>query len=118
MTTQDIIKILPFDMDFKTELFLRYDRLTEDQKCNIMDIIWRAYDAYFNLRLNWNLQVAMDKSLTEGNKSIEDPKFYQSIVEQTKKEIMESAGKETGKFDLSATRVALQDVMQKIKASQ
>lgn len=118
LTTKDIIKILPFDIKFKTELFLTYDRLNSDQKCDIMDILWNTYDAYFQLKLKWNLQVALNKALEEGNKDIEDPDFYPNIIEQTEKEIAEEAGKEISKFDMTATRVALQDIMKKIKESQ
>jgi hypothetical protein len=118
LTTKDIIKILPFDMEFKTQLYLNYDRLSDSQKCDVMDIIWNAYDAYYQLKLQWNLQVAAEKNLKGESKDMEDPDFFRNIAIQTEKEITEESGKETNEFDIVATRTALEDVMKKIRESQ
>ena len=62
LTTKDLVKILPFEDQEKTDLFQNFDSLDEGQKFEITRILWQAYDALYEIKLEENTQLAFFKA--------------------------------------------------------
>ncbi len=111
MKTIDVIKILPFEEEFKKEMLLSFDTFDEDLKFEMERIIWDIYDAIFKLKVEEKLELGLEDF--KYGTTAPDPDFYQKIVEQVKKEMSSEAIQTQGKVDLEFTREALHDLMQK-----
>jgi hypothetical protein len=107
--TKDIIKVLPFDETFKQDLLSRYDTLDPDEKYNIDSILWDAYDAFYALKLDENLLLALNRA-KEGNEQL-DETFYQRIRQQTEQEMQKEEVTIATNVDLSDTRNKLQQLI-------
>jgi hypothetical protein len=114
MTTQDIIKLLPFDEGFKSDLLGSWDSLSTDQKLTITDVVWEAYGEFYNARFEKNMSIAMaDVAAGKANFSKD---FYKKVKEQTEQE-MQQLEEKMPEMDLSDTRAALQDLLKTEKST-
>lgn len=111
ITTKDIIKILPFDNEFKNELLGSFDGLDDDKKFNIGEVLWNAYDAFYELKLKENTQLALLQA--RDNQEKLDKDFYKRIREQTDKEMEQEATQMTAQVDLAQTREELKEIINK-----
>jgi transketolase len=109
-TTQDIIRIVPFQADFKSDLLGKYDTLTDDQRFAIERIVWDFYDALYEVRLQENMQVALERA--KKNEEKLDHEFYNRVRAQTEKQLQEEFSKTETSIDLSGTREALAKILQ------
>ena len=108
-TTTDVIKVLPFDDAFKMRLLSVFDKLTPDQKYVIVDVLWNAYDAFFQIKLEENINLALADA-AEGKTEL-DPEFYKRIEEQTEKEFESENVQATEHVDLSKARESLEQII-------
>lgn len=113
MATKDIIKVLPFDPEFKSKLLSDFDTLDPDQKFTIEQIVWDAYYALYQLKLEENLQLALARA--GKNKESLDDTLYKRVREQTEQEMQEEYVKGTTQADLSATRDTIQSMIKSKK---
>lgn len=111
ITTKDIIKILPFDNEFKSELFNSFDRLDADKKFNLEQILWDAYSAFYELKLKENTQLALLRA--KDNQEKLDHDFYKRVREKTDKEMEEEATTATTQFDLTRAKEELKVIIDK-----
>ena len=109
MTTKDIIQILPFEDSFKKQLIADYDSLTPDQVYSIGQIIWDAYGAIYQIRLDKNTREAL--MLVEDGKESLDKEFYKRIREKTNLEMQKDMVQAETTVDLSETREALKGII-------
>ena len=109
-TTQDIIKILPFEKKFRTELLRDFDKLNPDQKFAIERLVWNFYDAIYQSRLDENMQQAFLRA--ENNQEKLDKDFYKRIREQTERELQQEFSQTGTNVDLSTAREALKEVQE------
>lgn len=116
MTTKDIIKILPFDEAFKTQLLGQYDTLDEDRKSVIVDMLWDAYGMLYDVKLQENMQIALAKA-DKGEQEL-DSTFYAKMVEQTEKEMQELSIEAVEGADLGAARTAMENIIKEIRAAK
>lgn len=116
ITTLDIIKLLPFQKEFKQSLLEGFDTLDPDRKYAIEGLLWDAYDAYVELRVENNFEKALEP--TSSNKDELDSDFYKKIREQTKKEIELELHIETANVDLAAVRAKIEAVINEGNAPQ
>jgi hypothetical protein len=82
LTTKDIITLLPFDQQFKTELLSSYDSFDQDRKFNITQILWRAYYALYTIKLQENLDLALLQAENDPEMSL-DKDFYAKVKART-----------------------------------
>lgn len=109
LKTKDIIKILPFELKFKTKLFAEFDSYNDAIKADIMDVLWSGYCDYYKLRLQNNIQSGL---IPRGSEKVNlDRTFYQRMVEKTEKEIKENLNNADPAIDLSSTREELEKIM-------
>ena len=113
MTTKEIIKILPFDMEFKTKLLAEYDTLDEYAKGDLVDVLWSGYCTYYQLKLNENIQKGLLISQDDQPEEALDGTFYQRMIVKTEKEIQDNLTKSGADVDLSATREELEKIIGK-----
>ncbi|NMB84311.1 hypothetical protein GYA28_03400 [Candidatus Roizmanbacteria bacterium] len=107
MTTKDIIKNLPLEDKTKNTLLEKFDTFTPDQKFDLEQVMWDAYEAIYNLKLQENLDLALLEA--KENKESLDPEFYARVKVQTEKEM--------AKYLLgSTTEAELKNIRQKIQS--
>lgn len=109
VTTEDIIKMLPFEEDFKNDLLANWDTLSEDQQYDITEIVWDLYSAMYEIQYETNMRVAMLR-VQEGTEHF-DEEFNKRIEEQTEKDMEEQFNKTVPAANLAETREALQDIL-------
>ena len=109
ITTLDILKILPFEKEFKDNLLDNFEKLTLDQQNAMEDIIWETYDALCKMKLEENLELAFQRAKNNQEKLDED--FYARIKEQTEKEIMENFNTSLDSAELTDAREELEKIM-------
>src|SRR5207302_2359918 len=107
-TTQNIIKMLPFDEDFKIQLLENFDIFTQDQKHEIENIVWNLYMKLHDLKLQENTLLAMERVKNNEEKIDED--FYTRIKEKTEKDMEQNLYAQTETVDLSAARAAMEKI--------
>ncbi len=112
-TTQDIIKIVPLNKDFKDELLSKFDTLTPDQKYGIERLIWNYYDALYEAKVQENMQLAFDRA--KKNEEKLDDTFYERIRKLTEQELTEEYSKTETTVELLDTREALQKILNQTK---
>lgn len=108
-TTQDIIKILPFNKEFKDSLLDRYDNFTPDQKYSIEKVIWDFYDALYESRLDTNMQLAFERA--KKNEEKLDHEFYERVRKLTDQQLEKEFEQEETTVDLSDTREELEKIL-------
>lgn len=113
LTTKNIIKILPFRDEFKKSLLERFDSLTDDQRLQIERVVWDFYDALYELKLQENIALALQKSGEEQVKLTKD--FYRTIEEQTEQEMFKSTVSIATKVDLEQARDQLEEIIDEHK---
>ena len=114
--TKDIIRLLPFDSMYKLELLENFDTWDADQKLNIEEILWNAYDAYFTLLYQQNIQLGF--LAAEKNEEKLDDTFYPRMRTKTNEQIEKQLETETTEVDLSAARQAMEKIVKEINASR
>lgn len=115
MTTLDIIKMFPFEKEFKIHLLEQFDTLTPDQKFSLEQILWDTYEALYKLKLEENLQQAFSRAKI--NKEKLDSDFYARVKQQTEKEMETDFLKSTAGFDISHIRTKLEAIIKNEPAS-
>lgn len=117
LTTKDIIKILPFDEEYKNQLFLEFDELDENRKSALTDILWEGYSAYYKLKLEANIKSNLS-ILPEGTKREKlDENFYKKMVQKTEEELESSLTQESSATDLAEARKAMELIVKEIQAA-
>lgn len=114
VTTQDIIKILTFEDEFKKKLLSEWDTYSEDQRLNLEEIIWDTYADLYQIRFDLNTEQAL-LELSEGEESV-DSKFAQRIKEKTDDEFEQLFQHKIPAVELVETREKLQDLMKNVIA--
>lgn len=109
LTTLDIIKMLPFEEDFKKDLVENFDKLTADQKFNIERIVWGGYDALYELKLQENLAIAFDEA--GQNREKINSTLYERVRELTDNEMAHVGAEDIKSADLSEARDKLQEIV-------
>lgn len=108
-TTQDIIKILPFQAKFKDELLEKFDSFTPDQKYAMEKVLWDFYDAVYENRLDTNMKLAFEKA--KRNEEKLDHAFYERVRNATDRELAKEFSQAETSVDLSEAREELQKIM-------
>lgn len=109
-TTQDIIKLLPFQDSFKDELLGKWDTLTPDQKFAMERLVWDLYDAIYQAHLDEQMQIAFDKA--KQNQEKLDHEFYEKVRKETELKLQKELSQTETAVDLSDTREELQKILQ------
>lgn len=108
-TTQDLIKVLPFDKEFKKELLESYENLNSDKKFNIQVMLWDTYDALFELKLEENLTIAFEEA--KNNQERLDSDFYKRVRDLTMREMEQVSAEEIKAMDLDVARDKLEEII-------
>lgn len=111
LTTENIIKFLPFEEAFKNELLSRLDTLPLERKAALERLLWDSYYAIYELKLQENLQIALEES--RNGKGNLDKEFYKRVVEKTNKKMEQEATQLTTQVDLAQTREELKEIINK-----
>jgi len=110
LNTKNIIKILPFDNDFKDNLLKSFDGFDPDQKFSIERIVWGLYDALYELKLQQNIQHEMQASNDTDHPLDKD--FYKRVKEKTEKEMFSESVDTSISVDLSHARSQIDQIIQ------
>lgn len=110
LTTKDIIKLLPLDKDFQEKLLNEFDGLNADQKFQVERVLWNAYDALYEARIEGNLDKQMAEVL-KGQRNLNND-FYKEASQKADQQV-ELAQHEIAKnVDLTAVREKLESLIQ------
>lgn len=109
LRAKDIIKILPFEESLKTQLLDEFDTMDPDRKDDIVNIVWRTYNALYELKLEENIQLALQRA--ESDQESLDEDFYKRVREQTERELLTEETQKTASVDLKDTREELQKIL-------
>ena len=110
VTTENIIKMLPFEQSFKDNLLAGWGDLSSDQKFAITQTLWSAYADVYDIAFDKNLHVELLK-IQEGQGEL-DEGLYQRIKEQTELELQQIGEQQESSTDLSSTREALDKILE------
>lgn len=113
MTAKDIIKILPFEEQFKNNLLGQFDELSIDQRFSLEQILWETYVVFYNLKLEENMQLALLRA--KDNQEPLNSDFYKGVQEQTELDMQKEAGEHIAEKDLDAARVAMEKIVKEIQ---
>lgn len=108
-TTKELIKVLPFEEKFREELLAKYDSLNVDQRYLINRALWETYDALYQIKLEENMQIALERA-KEGKETL-DKDFYRRVREHTERELQTADAAKTTHIDLAETRKKLQALL-------
>lgn len=109
LSTKTIIKLLPFEEKFKTDLLDRFDTLSDDQKFNAEQLVWKAYAAMYDVLLQENIQVGLEE--IKDGKEMMDEGFYQRMDERTTKQMETQGIQKTELVDMTTARHELEEIM-------
>jgi hypothetical protein len=109
VTTESIIKMLPFDGGFKKNLLDSWETLTSDQKLEMNFILWGAYTAVYEITFEKNMQEAFLR-IGEGLEHA-DEDLYDRIKKKTDEEIQHLDDTGNTSADLSKTREELEKLL-------
>lgn len=113
MTTKDIIKILPFEEQFKNNLLSQFDGLSIDQKFSLEQILWETYVTFYNLKLEENMQLALLRA--RDNKEPLNSDFYKKVQDQTDEQMQRETLKSVEAKDIEAARAAMEKIVKQMK---
>ena len=116
LTTKSIIKTLPFEDSFKTDLLNQLDQFDPDKKFALERVVWETYDALYAIKLNENLRSALLQVRNHEEKL--DENFYKRVREKTEKEMQEEAVQSAEQVDLTAARKAMELIVKEIQAGK
>lgn len=111
LTTKIIIQVLPFDQSFKDDLLQRFDSLSDNQQLDITNLVWSTYYALYQLKLEENLDLALEGAL-DGNVKF-DKDLYKRVSEETQRQMTEEVNETADSEALSETRQKLQEILNK-----
>lgn len=97
--------MLPFDKEFKEGLMNSFDSLDSDQRFSIERVIWDLYDGLYELKLQENIRLEMEKSNDTDHPLDKD--FYKRVKEKTEKEVLNEFVDNTISVDLSQARAQI-----------
>ncbi|GIW62166.1 MAG: hypothetical protein KatS3mg089_1018 [Patescibacteria group bacterium] len=109
-TTKTIIKILPFEREFKEQLLLAFDTMDPDRKITVERAVWDLYDAIYELKLQENINIALQNALV--NKEKLDSEFYKRVKKKTEMELLSSTATTVMQSDLTQAREKLEQLLQ------
>ncbi len=109
VTTESIIKMLPFEFEFKKNLLDSWDSMSSDQKLDMTETLWDAYSAVYDILFEKNMQEAFLK-VTEGADSA-DSGLYDKVKNKTEEEIQHLDTEGSASVDLSNTREELEKLL-------
>src|SRR5579872_2526472 len=109
LTTLDIIKLLPFEENYKRSLIDAFDSLSEDQRYEVTELVWSTYGALYRIKYNANMEKALseiaDQRITLGND------FYKKIKEKTDQDMDKLESQQSTPINLDQTRQELQNIL-------
>lgn len=108
-TTLDVIKFLPFDENLKKDLIESYEGLDPEKKYNIGMMMWAAYNALFELKLERNLEIAFEEAMNNQEKL--NAEFYDRVRDLTQNEMDQVTTEEIQALDLDITRQKLAEMI-------
>jgi hypothetical protein len=108
-TTQDVIKLLPFQDAFKQELLSKWDSMSPDQRYAMERLIWDLYDAIYQARLDENLQKAFERA--KANQEKLDHEFYERVRKETDMQLQQEFSQTETAVELSDTREELEKIL-------
>lgn len=109
ITTEEIIKMLPFDGTFKTKLLNELETYDLDRKSKTIELIWEAYDMMYEYVLQKNLGEQIE--LAKKGEFDLDKEFYKKAVKKTEDEIGKMFHQGSDQADLSAIRDKLKGLV-------
>lgn len=116
ITTENIVKLLPFEESFKKEFFQQYPNLDADRKFTIQQLVWEAYYAFYRLELEKNFQLGLDDLKTGKEKP--DNQFYKRVKEKTQTKMRKDAVEEVQEVDLTEARAAMEKIIAEMRAAK
>lgn len=116
ITTKDLITIIPFEDDIRADLLAQYDSLSGERKYLIDKMLWDAYDALYELKLQENMQRAFIEA-KEGKQKL-DPEFYKRVKQKTEEEMTKVDVLKVEQTDLDAARKAMEQIVSEIQAAK
>jgi len=109
LTTESIIKMLPFEAEFKKQLLEGWNSFSSDQKYAITMSLWDTYSGLYQIAFEKNMQEAF--LLGEDGKEKMDKDLYERIKAKTDQEMEQMSSVEVETVDLSSARQELQKIL-------
>lgn len=109
ISTEGIIKVLPFDPTFREHLLLAIPMLSPDKKSEVEQVLWDTYFAIYKMKFDENMQAELAASV-KGAEPF-DESIYERVTIKTEKDMMDELVNETIALDLEAAKVKLEVVM-------
>lgn len=113
ITALDIIKFLPLEENFKSNLLTSFDKLNPDQKFAMEQLVWDAYEGLYKLKLEENIKLAL---LDAKDSSVKmDENFYVNMKIKTEKQMETEFSKDNTDTDILQIRAKLEAIMKSSK---
>lgn len=116
LKTKDLIHIIPFSDDVRTQLLKEYDSMDPVRKDTVVELLWNTYEALYALKLDENTQLALQRA--ENGEEKLDSGFYDRVKEKTKQDMRELTVKDVDEGKLEEARKAMELIVKEIQASK
>jgi len=110
ITTKDLITLLPLGNELQQKLLSEIDSYSPDAKFEMEKILWGAYDALHEAKVEQKLEVQFEEAL-HGNREL-DSDFYNSAEKAVEHDKQVSLNNQTSSHDLEIVRNKLQAIVQ------
>lgn len=110
ITTEGIIKALPFDEAYRTELLQSLPTLDPDKKANVEQILWDTYFAFYKIKFDENMQLELG-NMAQNNLPIND-EFYARVTQKTEEDMLKEFVDTTISVDLTDARTKIDQILQ------
>jgi hypothetical protein len=114
INTKTILNYLPLDPKIKLDLLESFDSLPLEEQIRISRLAWEALANFENIKLKENFDKNLSKAVKENNKF--DNNYYQTVSDDTQKEIETDLAATQSDVDLSKARKSMEQIIKEINA--
>lgn len=116
MTTQDLIRFLPMDEEYRKQLLVDYEAMDNTKKFQVDVLMWGAYDKLYDAQLEQNLKISWEKAGLGEEKL--DKEFYKRVKKLTEQELAIEFTQTKDTSDLDEARKAMEVIIRQMKLAK
>ncbi len=109
LTTLDVVKTLPFDVELKQNVISSWDSLHPDTQHELERVIWNAYYELKEVSLQNDLETTLD-GVIDGKNEL-SAHLYDDLNEGKEKQAVEKEHEQVDTTDLQAIRNKIEELM-------
>lgn len=110
ITTEGIIKVLPFEEEYRTQLLQSLTTLDLDKKANVEQVLWDTYFAFYKMKFDENMKLEL-VNMSQNNLPVND-EFYARVTQKTEQDMLNEFVDTSVSVDLTDARTKIDQILQ------